>query len=119
MENEKIESIRDGLETAYINKAHTSNLEFKPSFISNNPKEGKKVISSIEEELLICDEFHISVAFISMTGLTTLLLILFLLEMRKIPGKILTTNYLNFSEPKALAKINELSNITIKMYDRE
>ena len=45
MENEKIESIRDGLETAYINKAHTSNLEFKPSFISNNQKEGIKVIS--------------------------------------------------------------------------
>lgn len=119
MENEKIESIREGFETAYINKTHTSNLEFKPSFISNNPKEGKKVISSIEEELLKCDEFQISVAFITMTGLTPLLLILKELEKRKIPGKILTTNYLNFSEPKALAKINELSNITIKMYDTE
>jgi len=32
-------------------------------------------------------------------------------------GEILTTNYLNFSEPKALKKLNELSNITLKMYD--
>ena len=32
-------------------------------------------------------------------------------------GEILTTNYLNFSQPKALAKLNELKNITLKMYD--
>ncbi|MFR4319374.1 MAG: DEAD/DEAH box helicase family protein [Eubacterium sp.] len=30
---------------------------------------------------------------------------------------MLTTNYLNFSEPKALEKLNKLRNITLKMYD--
>ena len=39
------------------------------------------------------------------------------LEKKNIPGEILTTNYLNFSEPKALEKLNGLSNITLKMYD--
>ena len=34
-------------------------------------------------------------------------------------GEILTTNYLNFSEPKALEKLNKLTNITLKMYDVE
>ena len=34
-----------------------------------------------------------------------------------IPGQILTTNYLNFSEPRALKKLQELSNVTLKMYD--
>ena len=34
-------------------------------------------------------------------------------------GKILTSNYLNFSEPKALEKLNELTNIELKMYDSE
>ena len=29
------------------------------------------------------------------------------------------TNYLDFSEPRALAKLNELKNITLKMYDVE
>lgn len=28
-------------------------------------------------------------------------------------------NYLNFSEPKALEKMNELYNITLKMYDSD
>ena len=52
-------------------------------------------------------------------GITPLLQILKELEEKNIPGEILTTNYLNFSEPRALSKLNELSNITIKMYDAE
>ena len=87
----------------------TSNLEYKPSFISNNPEEGKKVISSIEEELLRCEQFQISVAFITMGGITPLLQTLKELERKRIPGQILTTNYLDFSEPRALAKLNELN----------
>ena len=31
-------------------------------------------------------------------------------------GKILTTDYQNFSEPRALRKLAELNNITLKMY---
>ena len=41
------------------------------------------------------------------------------LEQKKIPGEILTTNYLNFSEPEALKKLNELKNITVRMFDVE
>lgn len=85
--------------------------------MSNNPDEGKKVISVIEDELMKCDQFQISVAFITMGGITPLLQTLKELEKRQIPGQILTTNYLNFSEPRALKKLQELSNVTLKMYD--
>lgn len=54
LKTEIIKDIRQGFETAYINGTLASNLEYKPSFVSNNPKEGKKVISTIEEELLRC-----------------------------------------------------------------
>ena len=119
MKEEIIQNINQGLEAAYINGNLASNLEYKPSFISNNPEEGKKVISSIEEELLRCEQFQISVAFITMGGITPLLQTLKELERKRIPGQILTTNYLDFSEPRALAKLNELKNITLKMYDVE
>lgn len=112
-----MQDIRQGLETAYIDGSLASNLEYKPSFVSNNPKEGKKVISSIEDELMRCDHFQISVAFITMGGITPLLLTLKELEKKGIQGEILTTNYLDFSEPRALKKLNELSNITLKMYN--
>ena len=119
MMDDKILELRNGMETAYINGSFSSNLAYKPQFVSNNHKEGKKVLSSIEDELLVCDQFQISVAFITMSGITPLLQTLKELEKKGIPGQILTTNYLNFSEPKALEKLNRLSNITIKMYDVE
>lgn len=117
MKAETIQDIKQGFETAYINGTLASNLEYKPTFVSNNPKEGKKVISSIEEELLRCEKFQISVAFITMGGITPLLQTLKELEQKGVPGEILTTNYLDFSEPTALAKLNELNNVTLKMYD--
>ena len=42
----EIEELRLGLETAYIDGNVASNLMYKPQFVSNNYKEGKKVLSS-------------------------------------------------------------------------
>lgn len=117
MSNTTLTQLQEGLTTAYIDGTAAANLAYKPAFVSNNPEEGKKVISVIEDELMKCDQFQISVAFITMGGITPLLQTLKELEKRQIPGQILTTNYLNFSEPRALKKLEELSNITLKMYD--
>ena len=114
-----INELQNGLSAAYINGSVAANLAYKPAFVSNNPEEGKKVISSVEDELLRCDEFQISVAFITMGGVTPLLQTLKELEKKGGKGQILTTNYLDFSEPRALEKLNGLKNITLKMYDVE
>jgi len=119
MTQDKIDELRSGFETSCIDSNVASNLAYKLQFVSNNYKEGKKVLSCIEDELLKCDCFQISVAFITMSGITPLLQTLKELEQRGIPGEILTTNYLNFSEPAALQKLNGLENITVKMYDVE
>lgn len=111
-----INNLRQGLETAFVNLNIPSDVKYQAQFVSNNYNEGRKVISSIEEELLNCDEFIISVAFINKGGITPLLQTFELLEKRNIKGKILTTDYLNFSEPEAIEKLNEFSNIEIKMY---
>ena len=113
---DKITQLEKGLATAFIDAATPSNLAYKPEFVSNNHKEGKKVLSSIEGELLACQEFSISVAFITMSGITPLLQTLKELERRNIPGRILTTDYLNFSEPRALEKLAELKNTPLKMH---
>ena len=117
MKNNLITEMKNGFETAYINSSAASNLAYRPEFISNNYKRGKKVLSSIEDELLKCDQFQISVAFITLGGITPLLQTLRELEDRGIKGEILTTNYLTFTEPKALKKLNDFSNITLKMYN--
>lgn len=84
---EKLQELRNGFETAYIDKTSTSNLAYKPQFISNDYKQGKKVLSSIEDELMTCDQFQISVAFITMGGITPLLQILQELEEKGIKGE--------------------------------
>ena len=117
MNTEKINNLKTGFETAYIDGSVASSMDLRPQFVSNNYKEGKKVLVSVEDELLKCDKFQISVAFITMGGITPLLQTLKELEKRNIPGEILTTNYLDFSEPQALKKLNDLKNITLKMYD--
>lgn len=116
MNNQIIAKMRQGQETAFINHTNLSNLAYRPQFISNNYHEGRKVLSSIEDELLSCDQFSISVAFVTMGGITPLLQTLKELERRRVPGRILTTDYLTFSEPKALDKLAGLQNIELKMY---
>ena len=73
MRQEQIIQMQQGFATAFVDSNVTSNLAYKPQFISNNYKEGKKVLTSIEDELLACHEFFISVAFITMSGITPLL----------------------------------------------
>ena len=66
-----------------------------------------------------CEEFAISVAFITMGGITPLLQTFRELEQRGIPGKILTTDYLTFSDPKALRILANFTNIELKMFVTE
>ena len=73
MDANVIRELQNGLNAAYINGSVAVNLAYKPAFVSNNPEEGKKIISSVEDELLRCDQFQISVAFITMGGVTPLL----------------------------------------------
>lgn len=110
------ENIQSGLSTAFLDKNISSNVLYRPQFISNDYKNGRKVLSTIEDELLHCDSFLISVAFITMGGITPLLQTLRTLEDKGIKGKILTTDYLAFSDPKALDKLATFSNIELKMY---
>lgn len=110
------EEILQASETAFIDLNVNSNLAIRPKFISNDYQNGSKVLSSIEGELCNCDEFMISVAFVTKSGITPLLQILKELEKRNVRGRILTTDYLAFSEPQALKMLNSLKNVEVKMY---
>ena len=113
---DSIIELNKGFATAFIDYSLNSNLAYRPEFISNNYRQGRKVLVSIEEELARCDEFCISVAFITKGGIMPLLQILKELENKNIPGKILTTDYLMFSEPAALETLAALKNIELKMF---
>ena len=101
----KLLEMQKGFQTAFIDASYDSNLAYKPEFVYNDNKNGQKVFSTIEDELLHCDHFAISVAFITRGGVTPLLQTLQELERRGVPGRILTTDYLCFSDPVALTTL--------------
>lgn len=57
MMNSKSEELISGLTTAFIDQSSNSNLAYRPEFIYNDYKQGKKVLVSLEQELKRCDEF--------------------------------------------------------------
>lgn len=106
----------DSIKTSLIDRNMESILSYQHKLISNREE---KIISLIRRELESCDEFIISVAFITLGGVTMILEQLKELEQRDVKGKILTGDYLTFTQPKALKKLLEFKNIELKILSDE
>ena len=74
------------------------------------------LLNELKKNLKECERFYFSVAFINYSGLQLLLDTLKEIETKGVKGKIITTTYLNFTEPKALEKIQEFKNIDLKVF---
>lgn len=74
------------------------------------------LLNELKRCLSECERFYFSVAFINFSGLQLLLDSFKEVEDKGVKGKILTSTYLNFTEPKALERINEFSNIDLKIF---
>lgn len=113
--NNFINDFEQSLEKGFINKSITSKREYLPQFILNDKEKGKKVLTFIQRELLDCDEFWFSVAFITKSGVATLINTFKELEEKGVNGKILVSQYLNFTQPEALKALLQFKNIEAKI----
>ncbi len=105
-------NLLDGIKTSLIDSNQKSISFFQHQFINNNEH---TMYYTIKKLLSECDEFYFSVAFITNSGLQLLKKTLIELEEKKVKGKVLTGNYLNFSDPKSISEINQFSNIEVKI----
>lgn len=103
-----------GYRQAFVDSSEEAEPEWTPRFVSNSA--GNTVRAVIENELKGCSEMFMSVAFITSGGIAPFLGFLKELENRGVPGRILTTDYLMFSDPAALDKLDSLSNLDVRMY---
>ena len=117
MNNSLINELEASLTTGFIDYTRDSMESFRPKLLVNNYKNGTKVLSYLIDELNNCNEFYFSIAFVTNSGLNLLLNIFRDLEERGIKGKIVTSDYLNFNEPRALRKLLKFKNIEVKIYD--
>lgn len=107
--------IMKGATNGLIDSRIDSYPDFTPRLVVNNFESRRKIISDIEYELAHCSSFSFCVAFITLGGIAPLLPIFKTLESRGVKGRILTTDYLSFSEPEALRKLGSLSNVEVRM----
>lgn len=112
MEKNLIESFK----TSSINLNIESSQNFQHKLLCNKEE---KIVINLRKELENCDEFIISVAFITEGGLSLILEQLKELENRNVKGKILTGDYLNFTEPKALKRLLKYKNVELKILSKE
>lgn len=113
------------LQTGFISKTHHSINELAPSLLINDYHREKKILTSLIEELSNCKSFDFSVAFINNEGLAAIKQKLDELAIyseahpeNPIKGRILTTNYLNFTQPSALRELMQFPNIEIRAYTK-
>lgn len=111
IQNNLVKSLYSG----FIDHREISLEEFRPSLLINNSKTGQKVLTSIVNELNKCDEFFFSTAFITNSGVASLINVLKELEEKGIKGKIIASQYQNFTEPNALKRLIQLRNIQVKI----
>ena len=108
-------AISTSLNNGFIDCNLESLEKYNPKLIVNNYKEGVKVLTSLEAELKNCNEFSFSVAFITESGVQVLLNILSELKEKNIKGRIITSQYQNFTEPKALRRLLGFDNVELRI----
>lgn len=108
-----LEQLRKSIETGLIDKTTLSLEDQRPSLLLNN--KNTKVINYIRKELESCDEFYFSVAFITEGGLSLLLHTLNVLNEKGISGKMITSDYLRFNDPKVFKKLLSIPNLEVRI----
>lgn len=93
---------------------------------NNNIRSNRKVLTTIEQALDLLKSarlasnsevyFYFSVAFITHSGILDILMKLRELDALSVKGKILTTDYLYFTQPIALNCISQLNNVELKIF---
>jgi superfamily II DNA or RNA helicase/SOS-response transcriptional repressor LexA len=113
------DSFTNSLLTGFIDKSLESDALYQPELLVNRKIPRKRVLTSIINELENCENFYISVAFVTTSGVATLINTFNSLERKGIKGKILVSQYLNFTQPEALKRLSQFKNVDLRIITKE
>lgn len=107
--------LEDSLHKGFIDQYKPVSAQFKPKLLTNRKHEN--VLSTILQELNSCKTFIFTVAFITEGGLATLKTMLYDLQKKGIQGRILTSTFLSFNQPKMFKELLKLTNVEVRLSD--
>lgn len=107
--------LQTGIEYGFFDSNVAVDENYRPSLLVNDASKGSKVLTTILRELEKCDEFLFSVAFVTEGGVVVLLETLKMLQAKGVKGKIVASQYQNFTQPKALKRLLEFDNIELRI----
>ena len=114
---EFIRDLEASLHKGFIDHRHNNNGNFKPQLLVNHAKGNETVLTPLLDELENCHSFIFSVAFITESGLATLKSHFHDLKQKGIKGRILTSTFLNFNQPKVFKELMKIQNVEVRLTD--
>jgi superfamily II DNA or RNA helicase/HKD family nuclease len=114
-----IRNLEASLHKGFIDQKSNKSGSYKPKLLINNAKKNENVLNTLLEELNNCKSFLFSVAFITESGLATLKSVLMDLKQKGIHGRILTSTFLSFNQPKVFRELLKISNVEVRLTDIE
>lgn len=83
--------------------------------VLNNSIIGTKVLTRLQQGLRSCDSFQFYVAFVNQEGVACLMQALLDAQSKGVRGRVLVSQYLNFTEPQALRTLQSFSNLSVRI----
>ena len=114
-----MDELNKALHTSFIDKSLPSNKDLRPKLFFNDYKRRMNLAFEITKRLKECDYFEFSVAFISESGLAVLKQILLNLKNKGVKGRIITSTYLGFNDPKMFKQLLSFTNIEVRIFEQE
>lgn len=115
--SEFIRNLEESLQKGFINQNFITPGSYKPQLLVNNSEENENILSTLLDELEHCNAFLFSVAFITESGLATLKTHLHDLKLKGVKGRILTSTFLQFNNPKVFKELLKIENVKVGLSD--
>ena len=110
--------LEKSLQKGFLDSSYQADEWLVPDILINDSVNGIKVLNTLTNKLNSCEEFLFSTAFITTSGVSSLFNVLEKLRSKGVKGKILTSKYLNFTQPEALKRIIEnFPNIDLRIQE--
>jgi len=116
-DKDKNKEISKAVTTGFIDHQEESNTFLQPKLILNDRDKEMDTLSYLVSKLEVCSGFWFSTAFLTSSGLATLHNALKRFsDSNQGNGKIIISDYLNFTQPDALKRLSDFKNIETRLY---